>query len=159
MFFVSTGSTLSVGVSTGYGYGVINNAGVVTAGYIRYGGENYNLTGVTTITSVTIDNPVGLGATVGVGTFIFNEVVTGGTSGTTARVNSWNLETLELTIKVVSGTFINDELVIGQSSGACHAMRSQVIDDLVTPYADNDTIETEADKILDFTQDNPFGMP
>ena len=159
MFFVSTGSTLSVGVSTGYGYGVINNAGVVTAGYIRYGGENYNLTGLSAITNVTIDNPVGLGSTVGVGTYIFNEIVTGGTSGTTARVNSWNLETLELTIKVVSGTFINDELVIGQSSGACHAMRSQVIDDLVTPYADNDTIETEADKILDFTQDNPFGMP
>ena len=156
-FVVGSGNT--TGVSTGFGYGVINNAGVVTAGYIRYGGENYNLTGVTTITSVTIDNPVGLGATVGVGTFIFNEVVTGGTSGTTARVNSWNGTSLELTIKVVDGTFSGNELVIGQESGACYALRSQIVDDLVTPFADNDNIETEADKILDFTDSNPFGDP
>lgn len=156
-FVVGSGNT--TGVSTGFGYGVINNAGVVTAGYIRYGGENYNLTGVTTITSVTIDNPVGLGATVGIGTFIFNEVVTGGTSGTTARVNSWNETSLELTIKVVDGTFSGNELVIGQESGACYALRSQIVDDLVTPFADNDNIETEADKILDFTDSNPFGDP
>lgn len=156
-FVVGGGNT--TGVSTGFGYGVINNAGVVTAGYIRYGGENYNLTGVTTITSVTIDNPVGLGATVGVGTYIFNEVVTGGTSGTTARVNSWNETSLELTIKVVDGTFSGNELIIGQESGACYALRSQIVDDLVTPFADNDNIETEADKILDFTDSNPFGDP
>jgi len=156
-FVVGGGNT--TGVSTGFGYGVINNAGVVTAGYIRYGGENYNLTGVTTITSVTIDNPVGLGATVGVGTFIFNEVVTGGTSGTTARVNSWDETSLELTIKVVDGTFSGNELVIGQESGACYALRSQIVDDLVTPFADNDNIQTEANKILDFTDSNPFGDP
>jgi hypothetical protein len=156
-FVVGGGNT--TGVSTGFGYGVINNAGVVTAGYIRYGGENYNLTGVTTITSVTIDNPVGLGATVGIGTFIFNEVVTGGTSGTTARVNSWDETSLELTIKVVDGTFSGNELVIGQESGACYALRSQIVDDLVTPFADNDNIQTEANKILDFTDSNPFGDP
>ena len=156
-FVVGGGNT--TGVSTGFGYGVINNAGVVTAGYIRYGGENYNLTGVTTITSVTIDNPVGLGATVGVGTYIFNEVVTGGTSGTTARVNSWDETSLELTIKVVDGTFSGNELVIGQESGACYALRSQIVDDLVTPFADNDNIQTEANKILDFTDSNPFGDP
>ena len=156
-FVVGGGNT--TGVSTGFGYGVINNAGVVTAGYIRYGGENYNLTGVTTITSVTIDNPVGLGATVGVGTYIFNEVVTGGTSGTTARVNSWDDTSLELTIKVVDGTFSGDELVIGQESGACYALRSQIVDDLVTPFADNDNIQTESNKILDFTDSNPFGDP
>jgi hypothetical protein len=156
-FVVGGGNT--TGVSTGFGYGVINNAGVVTAGYIRYGGENYNLTGVTTITSVTIDNPVGLGATVGVGTYIFNEVVTGGTSGTTARVNSWDETSLELTIKVVDGTFSGNELVIGQESGACYALRSQIVDDLVTPFADNDNIQTESNKILDFTDSNPFGDP
>jgi hypothetical protein len=50
-------------------------------------------------------------------------------------------------------------LIIGQDSGACYAMRSQIIDDLVTPYADNDTIEEEASKILDFSDSNPFGDP
>ena len=26
-------------------------------------------------------------------------------------------------------------------------------------YADNDTIETKADSIIDFSETNPFGMP
>tara|TARA_R100000406_G_scaffold46161_1_gene31031 strand:- start:307 stop:1737 length:1431 start_codon:yes stop_codon:yes gene_type:complete len=157
--FVGIDTSLPTGVTTGFGYGVINNAGVVTAGYIRYGGENYNLTGLSTITSVVVDTPVGLGSTVGVGTFIYNEVVFGGTSGTEARVNSWDSVAVELTVKVVDGTFTPGELIIGRESGATYAMRSQIVDDLVTPFADNDNIETEADRILDFTQSNPFGDP
>lgn len=156
-FVVGGGNT--TGIVTGYGYGVINNAGVVTAGYIRYGGDNYNLAGVTTITSVTIDSPTGMGSTVGVGTFVFNEVVFGGTSGTEARVNSWVNETAELTVKIVDGTFSPGELIIGRESGATYAMRSQIKDDLVTGFADNDNIQTESNKILDFTQSNPFGDP
>ena len=159
LYFTGVGGTLPVGVDTGYGYGVINNAGVVTAAYIRYGGENYNLTGLSSIGNIGVDDPVGLGTTVGVGTYIFNEVVTGGTSKTSARVNSWDAETGTLTIKIVTGSFITNELIIGQDSGACYAMRSQIIDDLVTPYADNDTIEEEASKILDFSDSNPFGDP
>ena len=156
-FIVGGGNT--TGIITGYGYGVINNAGVVTAGYIRYGGENYNLAGISTITSVTIDTPIGLGATIGIGTYIYNEIVFGGTSGTEARVNSWDAASGALTIKIVDGTFTPGEVVIGRESGAAYAMRSQVVDDLVTPFADNDNIETEADKILDFTDSNPFGDP
>ena len=158
IFFTGVGGTLPVGVDTGFGYGVINNAGVVTAGYIRYGGENYNLTGLDNI-SIGIDSPAGIGSTVGVGTYIFNEIITGGTSKTTARVNSWDYETLELTIKIVDGTFIPNELIIGEESGACYAMRSQIVDDLVTPYADNDIIEEEANKLFDFSESNPFGDP
>jgi hypothetical protein len=111
------------------------------------------------MTNISIDNPVGLGSTVGVGTYIFNEVITGGTSKTSARVNSWDRDTLELTIKIVDGTFATNELIIGETSGACYAMRSQIIDDLVTPFADNDNIQTEANKILDFSDSNPFGDP
>jgi len=157
--FVGIDTTLPVGVVTGYGYGVINAAGVVTAGYIRYGGENYNLTGLSTITNVNIDDPAGLGSTIGIGTYIFNEVVTGQTSGTSARVNSWDVENHILEIKIVDGSFTSDELVIGETSGACYAMRSQIVDDLVTPYADNDNIETESNKLFDFTESNPFGDP
>ena len=53
-FVVGGGNTLLLSPLV-YGYGVINNAGVVTAGYIRYGGDNYNLTGLSTITSVVVD--------------------------------------------------------------------------------------------------------
>ena len=39
--------------------------------------------------SVTVDSPVvGIGSTVGIGTYIFNEVVIGSTSGTTVRVTN-----------------------------------------------------------------------
>ena len=152
-------NTLPVGVDTGYGYGVINNAGVVTAAYIRYGGENYNLTGLSSIGNIGVDDPVGLGTTVGVGTYIYNEVVVGGTSKTSARVNSWDAETELSQLRLLMELCSLMNLIIGQDSGACYAMRSQIVDDLVTPYADNDTIEEEAAKILDFTDSNPFGDP
>ena len=38
-------------------------------------------------------------------------------------------------------------------------MRLQEKNDLVTPFADNDNIQTEGDSIIDFTEKNPFGMP
>jgi len=148
-----------VGVDTGFGYGVINNAGVVTAGYIRYGGENYNLTGLTTMTNVTIDNPVGLGSTVGVGTYTFNEIVVGGTSGTSARVKEFTRSTMKLEVAIVDGFFTAGELVIGQESEATYMLSAQEEFDLVSGFADNDNIEFEADSIIDFSENNPFGMP
>jgi hypothetical protein len=47
----------------------------------------------------------------------------------------------------------------GTNSGATRTLR--VIDKTIDndPYADNFDIETEADAILDFTEQNPFGMP
>ena len=36
---------------------------------------------------------------------------------------------------------------------------SQEKDDLVTPFADNDNIETKGKDIIDFSETNPFGMP
>jgi hypothetical protein len=59
----------------------------------------------------------------------------------------------------VGGEFTDGELLYGEESGAIYILRKQIVDDLVTPYAQNDTLETEADKVLDFSEDNPFGMP
>jgi len=47
----------------------------------------------------------------------------------------------------------------GSTSGAKYVIGSANEDDLVTPFADNDTIEIAADKIIDFSSNNPFGMP
>ena len=141
--FVGIDTTLPTGVTTGFGYGVINNDGVVTAGYIRYGGENYNLTGLSTITSVVVDTPVGLGSTVGVGTFIYNEVVFGGTSGTEQQESTLGIVrqlNLPSRLLMVHSHLENLSLV---ESLDIHMMRSQIVDDLVTPFTDNDNIETE----------------
>jgi len=132
----------------------INSAGVVTAIYISNGGIGYQ-----DAPTITIAGPTGFGTGIGEGSFIFNEVVTGGTSGTTARVKQWTLATYELEVSIVDGDFIPGEVITGNDSGAKYVLSVQNKDDLVTPFADNDNIEARADLILDFSETNPFGMP
>ena len=142
--------------ATGIGY--INVAGNVTDTYLIHAGTGYT-TGDLPING-TVDNPTtGVGATVGIGTYLFNEIVLGSTSGTTARVNRWTSSTLELEISIVSGEFTSGEPIYGTESGALYSVMIQKQDDFVTPFADNDTIETEGDKLIDFSEVNPFGMP
>ncbi len=48
---------------------------------------------------------------------------------------------------------------MGQESGARYTLSDEEEYDLVTPFAENDFIQQEALDIVDFTQQNPFGMP
>ena len=142
--------------ATGIAY--INSAGNITNAYLIHAGTGYT-TGDLPM-SVTVDSPdVAIGSTVGIGTYIFNEVVIGSTSGTTARVNKWTSSSKSLEIKVIDGEFTGGETVYGTESGALYSMMSQEKDDLVTPFADNDNIETKGKDIIDFSETNPFGMP
>ena len=60
---------------------VINSAGIVTGIYVTYGvGVGYQ-----DPPTITIAGPVGFETGTGVGRFIFNEIVTGSTSGTTSK--------------------------------------------------------------------------
>ena len=144
----------AAGITSAVGYGQISSAGIVTAAYITFAGAGY-----TFAPTVTFDDPAGIGATIGIGTFAFNEVVIGTTSGTTARVKKWTASTNELEVSIVDGSFTPGEIIGGQESGAYYTVRVQNTDDLVSAFADNDTIETEADAIIDFSEGNPFGMP
>ena len=143
-----------IGVTTATASAIVSSASTVSNVYLINGGAQYVLT-----PEVTIGSPVAAGSTVGLGTYTFNEIVIGSTSGTTARVNSWSSSTNQLEIKIVDGTFTPGETLYGTESGALYAMKTQDKDDLVTPFADNDTIETEGDQIIDFSESNPFGMP
>ena len=105
--------------------------------------------------TITISSP----SFVGVGTYQYNEIVTGTMSGVTARVRSWNYSTSTLEISNVTGTFTKGETIVGSASSAVYTLSSIVEEDIKDAYADNLSIETEADKILDFTEINPFGMP
>ena len=134
------------------GIGTINTAGIVTDAYITNSGFGY-----TEVPTVTFQSP-GISTDLG-GTFIFNEVVTGSASSTTARVKEWNAVTNKLEISIVSGELQVGENIVGEESGAKYMIFDTNTDDLVTPYADNDNIEIEADSIIDFSERNPFGMP
>ena len=138
------------GIHTATGISTISSAGIVTSIWVGDSGYGYVLTPTITIASPTTSST---------GNFIFNEIVTGGTSGTTARVRSWNNSTSVLEVSSVTGRFILGESVTGGSSGAVHELRVLNEMDLGDGYADNFNIETEADAILDFTEKNPFGTP
>lgn len=97
---------------------------------------------------------------VGYGTYLTNEDVVGASSSATARVNSWNSVTKILKLKDIQGEFKSGEVIIGQSSGASYANidlnKFNIPED---GFAQNNTIELEADQILDFSESNPFGNP
>jgi hypothetical protein len=132
----------------------VNSAGIVTAVYITNAGLGYSVA-----PTVQIAAPVGLGTTIGIGTFAYNEVITGSVSGNTARVREWNPTTNTLEIANLTGDFLPNDIVQGAESGAIYKVRVVNTDNLVDPYAQNDIIESEADNILDFTERNPFGNP
>lgn len=128
----------------------ISSAGIVTSIRIINAGAGY-----TTAPTITIQTPT----STGIGTFIHNETVTGSISGTTALVRSWNSLTYELDVYKIDGDFINGDVVTGAASSASYKVRAYSVDDIRNKYADNDTIESEADAILDFSEKNPFGTP
>tara|TARA_R100001463_G_scaffold12855_3_gene34513 strand:+ start:3190 stop:4563 length:1374 start_codon:yes stop_codon:yes gene_type:complete len=109
--------------------------------------------GYTTVPTITISNPGLLGS----GDFYFNEEVTGGTTGTKARVKSWDATTKTLVVGIATGTFLQGESITGDESSAVYTLAVDTTDDIVTPYADNQTIQSEGDDILDWTRKNPFG--
>jgi len=142
-----SGVTQAVGITT------INSNGNVTQVYLTDSGAKYVIT-----PDVTFSEPIA-GIITSSGSFIFNEIITGGTSGTTARVKEYDAPNNTLEISIVDGAFVAGETITGSDSGAVHIVKGVNNDDLVTPYADNDTIELEADSIINFSKSNPFGMP
>jgi hypothetical protein len=125
-------------------------AGIVTTIRITDSGSGY-----TSPPTITIESPY----SAGLGTFFYNETITGTISSTTAVVRSWNAATNELQIANPSGDWTDGELVIGNDSRATYKVLIINTDNIVDPYYENDTIETEADQILDFSERNPFGIP
>ena len=129
---------------------VVSAAGTISNIFLTNAGVGY---------SVAPTMSIATSGSSGSGTFQFNEIVTGSSSGTTARVRVWNSETNELEVGTVAGEFTRGETITGQTSGAAYKLRiadAQPADD---GFADNINIETEADSIIDFSEQNPFGMP
>jgi len=146
-------STAPVGGTNATAQAFINSSGIVTS--IRYTNAG---AGYTQPPVVTISSPVG----VSTGNYIFNEIVRGVSTGTTAYVNDWDYDTRILQVKTLNGSFIRGESVVGMGttsggSNANYKILSINTQDEYDDYADNIPIENEADEILDFSERNPFG--
>ena len=129
---------------------VVSSAGTITAINITNAGAGYTSSPTITIGDPSLDNS---------GNFKFNEIVTGSITNVTGRVRTWNATTNVLEVANVSGMFSIGETLTGGTSGAVHALRVVSEDPPEDGFADNVNIESEADGILDFSEQNPFGIP
>ena len=144
-------NTTAVGIAS---IGIDGTTNVVKSILLEDAGRGYSQAPV-----VTIADPEAL---VGIGTFQFNEIVTGSRSFLRARVKEWDQDTNILKISNVGiGTtqtrFQRGESIVGQESGASYPVQEYRHEDLYDKYTENDEFEVQADDILDFTERNPFG--
>ena len=127
---------------------VVSTSGTVTQ--IRYSnaGAGYTITpAYVAIGSITSNS---------FGEYQRDEVVRGLNSGTEAYVASWDTVNNILQVSVPSGDFAVGEVIVGAASSyRVLSIESDVDGD--REFAQNDTFETEATSILDFSERNPFG--
>jgi hypothetical protein len=121
--------------------------------------------GYTAVPTITISSPY----MIGFGTFQFNEEVVGSVTGATARVRKWDATTNTLEVSSASSPFAPGEILIGRTSSATYKVlgnfgnltNEQLEEEgFETQYFyQNVDIQVEANKILDFSESNPFGNP
>ena len=146
---ISFGSP-TVGLAvTAIGRVSIAETGIVTGVLLSDAGIGY-----TSTPTVTIAPPPLI---TGIGTFIFNEVVTGSVSGASARVKTWSSPTNTLKVGTTNGNFVPGDVITGADSNATYSLDYIEEAKFSDKYEDNDQIEQEADLIIDFSESNPFG--
>lgn len=154
--YTSAPSITFVGVSTvsAAATAIVSTAGTISAIYVTNAGSGY-----TVAPTIVIGSPFTSGFVSGIGTYVFNEQITGSVSGTTARVRTWTSATNILEIGNVNGNFVIGENIVGSISSASYRLRLIDTNAVEDGYTDNTDIETESEGIIDFTERNPFGQP
>lgn len=137
----------------GYGSSAIaeaflNGSGGISTIRIIDAGDGY-----LTAPNITIS----AGSSVASGNFIFGEKVLATPSNAVGIVKSWDPVTKQLKVSGMGTDFTIGDTIVGSASSAVYKVRLYETYSLVESYAENDTIEEEADNILDFTEINPFG--
>jgi len=110
--------------------------------------------GYTTPPTISVVNPP---LSVGIGTYIFNEVIIGESSGFKSRVKSWDSIQKILKVGTVNGKFLPGEILVGTISSARYSLKNYEIPDMYDKYDQNDDIQIESDSIVDFSENNLFG--
>jgi hypothetical protein len=134
---------------------VISN-GQVTS--LRFANTGYGYTQAPTVSIAGTSS-------IGIGTFVYNELVEGQTSGTKARVKdfrtipaSTGVSTITyLRVSINSGEFYPGEIVVGGISSARYLVSSYTTDSYDDSYDQNQELQEEANSIIDFSESNPFG--
>jgi hypothetical protein len=151
----STVPTITIAPPIPFGYqpsdvataeAILTTTGIITA--IRYTNAGV---GYGTTPFIQISSPIGIST----GDYEYNEVVRGSSTGTNAYVKGWDYDTRTLKVSIINGNFALGEEIIG--IGATYKVLSITTDNIHDPYAENITIQEEADDILDFSEKNPFG--
>lgn len=144
--FIPSSSGISSNINNAQAEAVVNTNGVVVA--VRYinAGAGYTFT-----PSITFTDPT----STTFGDYKYNEVVTGSRTGTTGYVKSWDYANRVLKVSIVDGTFARGEAIVG--AAASYKVSTVQTNDFADSYAQNIELEIESDKILDFSQSNPFG--
>ena len=143
-------NTPTSGVGTAVGRVSISTDGFVTQTFLEDAGIGYTSgTGIATISPPPVIT--------GVGTYIFNEQITGSISGAKGRVKSWDTSNNILKLGTTDGTFIAGDVAIGSTSNARFTVDFIESAEFADKYDKGDEIESEADDIIDFSEGNPFG--
>ena len=143
-------NTPTSGVGTAVGRVSIRTDGFVTQTFLEDAGIGYTSgTGIATISPPPVIT--------GVGTYIFNEQITGSISGAKGRVKSWDTSNNILKLGTTDGTFIAGDVAIGSTSNARFTVDFIESAEFADKYDKGDEIESEADDIIDFSEGNPFG--
>ena len=138
------------GIGTATGKVLVSAANTVTQVLISDAGFGYNsLSGIATVSPPPVIT--------GIGTYKFNELVTGSKSNASARVKSWNVSTNVLKLGTTNGTFVAGDVIVGSESNAQYTVDFIESAEFADKYDKSDEIETEADAIIDFSENNPFG--
>lgn len=124
-------------------------------------------TGISDIDIVRVEDSYSIAMTMADahGNYYENELVyqstdaTYANASTVAYVSSWDAPTKTLTVTNISGEFSLSSNVFGQSSGtSIRPVSYDPLEDVLDREVyDNKVIQTEADGIIDFSEQNPFG--
>jgi len=135
---------------------IVNTLGQIAS--IRY---SFAGIGYTATPTVTIDPPARAG--LATGNYQFKELVRGVSTGTTAIVADWDADDRILKVTNIGGVgFAPGESVVGigttlLGSDSEYIVKSVSDQDEFDNYNENILVESEADAIIDFSEDNPFG--
>jgi len=143
-------NTPTSGVGTATGRVLVSAANTVTQVLISDAGIGYTSgTGIATVSPPPVIT--------GTGTFQFNELVTGSRSGAQGRVKTWDSVSNTLKLGTTNGTFVAGDVIVGSASSASYTVDFIESAEFADKYDKGEEIETEADAIIDFSENNPFG--
>jgi len=131
--------------------------GVITGAVVDTPGENY--TAVPSIGFVgTGSNASGTAVLSEGGTYEMGETVYGAVSGAAGKVARYDVTNKELELIDIVGTFVDNEPLVGQTSNAEWMNNTfSSIENQNDDFNENKWFEEQADKIVDWTEKNPFG--